>query len=136
MGSIWRVVGTVRGKVSGPSATSPRGFLIFPMHYFLDPRGDEDNARQMIRDTGSNPQRDSPDVDGLEIRREGRRQNQRLVRRTLQAEAVIPGRVEFPVQPRAEFQGLKNRSWVGQRGPHRLDRSSPSTLAKRPCDCC
>src|SRR5262249_26557537 len=82
------------------------------------------------------PQRDSPDVDGLEIRREGRRQDRALVRATLLAEAAIPGRVEFAVQLRAEFQGLNNRSCVGQRGPHCVDRGSPSILAKRSCECC
>jgi hypothetical protein len=88
------------------------------------------------KNTGSNPQRDSPDVDGLDIRREGRRQNRCLARQTLLAEAVTPGRVEFPVQSRAQFHGLKNRSGVRQCGLHYLDRGPLSTFAKSPCERC
>jgi ABC-type uncharacterized transport system substrate-binding protein len=44
-------------------------------------------------------------------------------------------RVEFPVQPRAELQGLEDRSGIGQHGLHCLDRVPLGTFAKRPGEC-
>ena len=41
-------------------------------------------------------------------------------------------RVEFPVQPRHELQGLEDRSGVGQHGLHCLDRGPLGTFAKSP----
>ena len=41
-------------------------------------------------------------------------------------------RVEFPVQPRQELQGLEDRSRVGQHGLHCLDRGPLGTFAKSP----
>jgi hypothetical protein len=41
-------------------------------------------------------------------------------------------RVEFPVQPRQELQGLEDRSGVGQHGLHCLDRGPLGTFAKSP----
>src|SRR5262245_30473647 len=55
----------------------------------------------------------------------------RLVRRDRSGRSRYPARrIEFPVQPCAEFEGLKSRSGVGQRGPHRLDRAPLGTFAK------
>ena len=45
------------------------------------------------------------------------------------------GRVEFPVQPRAELQGLEDRSGAGQHGLHCVDRGPLGTFAKRPGEC-
>jgi hypothetical protein len=43
--------------------------------------------------------------------------------------------VEFPVHPRAELQGLEDRSAIGQRGLHCRDRGSLITFAESPGEC-